>query len=66
MPKMKTRRAAAKRFSMTASGKAKIKKANLRHILEKRSSKSKRHARKAGIASPSDMGRINRMVPYGN
>jgi len=32
MPKMKTRRAVAKRISLTASGKVKIKKANLRHI----------------------------------
>ena len=37
MPKMKTRRAAAKRFSMTATGKIKRKRANLRHNLEKRS-----------------------------
>ena len=41
MPKMKTRRAVAKRFKATASGKLKRKRANLRHILEKKSQKCK-------------------------
>jgi ribosomal protein L35 len=35
MPKMKTKKSAAKRFTLTASGKVKYKKMNLRHILEK-------------------------------
>ena len=37
MPKMKTKRCAAKRFSFTAGGKVKYKKMNLRHILTKKS-----------------------------
>ena len=65
MPKMKTRRAAAKRFSLTKSGKVKIKKSNLRHILEKRSSKSKRHAGKTGYIHKSEQNKISRMLPYG-
>ena len=42
MPKMKTRRAAAKRFSLTANGKFKRKRANLRHNLEKRTQVQKK------------------------
>jgi len=41
MPKMKTRRAVAKRFKVTGTGKLKRKRANLRHILEKKSNKKK-------------------------
>jgi len=64
MPKMKTRRAAAKRISITASGKVKIKKANLRHILTKKSQKNKREARKAGYLVPTDARNMRKCVPY--
>ncbi|MBQ0050682.1 MAG: 50S ribosomal protein L35, partial [Treponema sp.] len=37
MPKMKTKKASAKRFSLTGTGKVKYKKMNLRHILTKKS-----------------------------
>ena len=40
MPKMKTKKASAKRFSLTGTGKVKYKKMNLRHILTKKSSAS--------------------------
>ena len=49
MPKMKTKKAAAKRFSLTASGKVKYKKMNLRHILTKKTTKRKRNLRKSGL-----------------
>jgi large subunit ribosomal protein L35 len=55
MPKMKTKRAAAKRFKLTATGKVKVKKAGLRHILTKKSRNLKRDKRKAGYVHPSDM-----------
>ena len=64
MPKMKTRRAAAKRFSLTAKGKIKVKKSGLRHILTKRTTKSKRNARKGGYAAGADTARIKRCIPY--
>ena len=64
MSKMKTRRAAAKRIKLTASGKVKIKKANLRHILTKKSPKNKRNARKAGYLVPKDAANILKCVPY--
>ena len=47
MPKMKTHRGAAKRFSLTGTGKVKRNKAYKSHILNKKSSKRKRNLRKA-------------------
>jgi large subunit ribosomal protein L35 len=49
MPKMKTHKGAKKRFKITASGKVKRMKAFKSHILTKKSSKRKRHLRKATI-----------------
>jgi large subunit ribosomal protein L35 len=64
MPKMKTKRAAAKRFKVTSSGKIKIKKANLRHILTKKSTSLKRGKRKPGYVDPVDYPNIKRSLPY--
>lgn len=64
MPKMKTRRAVAKRISVTASGKVKIKKANLRHILTKKRQKNKRNARKAGYLNAKDGRNMLKAAPY--
>lgn len=64
MPKMKTRRAAAKRFTVTGTGKFKRNKAYKRHILEKKSPKRKRNMRKAAIITASDHERVSRMLPY--
>jgi large subunit ribosomal protein L35 len=65
MPKMKTRRAAAKRYSLTGSGKVKYKKQGLRHILTKKSAKRKRQLRHSGILSGSEEARVKRLLPYG-
>ncbi|HLE10138.1 MAG: 50S ribosomal protein L35 [Bdellovibrionales bacterium RIFOXYD12_FULL_39_22] len=65
MPKMKTKRAAAKRFSFTATGKVKRRRKGLRHILEKRSHKSKKLAGRTDYVHPTDMGRMHKMLPYG-
>ena len=46
MPKLKTRRGAAKRFSITAKGKVKRRRGFLRHILTSKTSKQKRHLRR--------------------
>lgn len=64
MSKMKTRRSVAKRIRVTAKGKVKIKKANLRHILTKKSPKNKRNARKAGYLVATDAKNILKAVPY--
>ena len=51
MPKIKTHRAAAKRFSLTKSGKVKRAKAFKSHILNKKDTKRKRRLRKVSYAS---------------
>lgn len=64
MPKMKTRRAVAKRFSATGTGKLKFKKRGLRHILTKHSSSSKRPKRKPGYVADADVNRVKACLPY--
>jgi large subunit ribosomal protein L35 len=62
MPKMKTHRATAKRVKRTGTGKLKRGKANHSHILEKKSSKRKRHLGKDGLVADSDLRRLNRLL----
>jgi len=64
MPKIKTHRAAAKRFRKTASGKFKAGHANRSHILTKKATKRKRGLRATNIIRAEDSGRLNRMLPY--
>ena len=64
MPKMKTKRAAAKRLKRTASGRLKRSSGWKRHKLEAKRPKRKRHLRKAALVSPADQPRIDRLVPY--
>jgi len=62
MPKMKTNRAAMKRFKVTAKGKLKREKAYKSHILTKKTSKRKRKLRTATLVSNGDSGRVKRMI----
>ncbi len=64
MPKMKTRRAAAKRFKPVGNGKFKRKRANLRHILEKKPTDAKKRAGKTDYVHASDVAKVKRMIPY--
>ncbi len=64
MPKLKTRKAAAKRFTATASGKVRYSKANKQHILTKKSPKRKRKLRVRGVVDKTNMKSIKRMLPY--
>lgn len=64
MPKIRTRRAAAKRFKVTGSGEFKRSKAFKRHILEKKSPARKRNLRKATLVSEADYKRVKSMLPY--
>jgi len=64
MPKIKTHRGAAKRFRVTKSGKIKRAKAFKSHILTKKTSKRKRHLRKATYISKADYKRIKKVIPY--
>jgi large subunit ribosomal protein L35 len=63
MPKMKSKRGAAKRFKRTATGKVKRHHNYKDHILTKKTTKRKRKLRKAGLVSKADMGRMKRALP---
>lgn len=64
MPKLKTSRAAAKRFSITGTGKLKRMKAGKQHILTKKSRKNKRDLRKSEIVDKTNMKNMKRILPY--
>ena len=64
MPKIKTRRSAKKRYSMTGTGKVKYKKQGLRHILTKKNRKRKRRLRHPAILSPAEQKRAHKLMPY--
>jgi large subunit ribosomal protein L35 len=63
LPKIKTNRAAAKRFRITGTGKFKRSKAFRGHLLGKKSSKRKRSLRKAGIVDKADQAKVRRLLP---
>ena len=65
MPKLKTNSGAKKRFKLTKNGK--VKKANgwKGHLLEAKSSKRKRHLRKATLVNKTEVDKVKRMLPYG-
>lgn len=65
MPKLKTNRAAAKRFRLTKTGKIKKRSAGRGHILGKMSRKRKRNLRQSGYVSSADSKKIRRLLPYG-
>lgn len=64
MPKMKTHRGAAKRYSVTGSGRIKRAKAFKSHILTKKSSKRKRNLRKTAYVSVTQEKTIKKLLPY--
>lgn len=63
MPKIKTKKSAAKRYSVTGTGKIKYKKQGLRHILTKKSTKRKRNLRSSGILCKTEEKRIKKLLP---
>lgn len=65
MPKIKTSRAAAKRFSRTVKGGFKRNQSHRRHILTKKSTKRKRHLRSHESVAAPDVPAVERMLPYG-
>ncbi|MDA2915559.1 50S ribosomal protein L35 [Nitrospinae bacterium AH_259_B05_G02_I21] len=64
MPKIKTNKAAAKRFKKTARGKWKRRKSNASHILTKKTTGRKRSLRRSTLVSKADSKRVARMLPY--
>ena len=64
MPKIKTRRAAAKRFRVTGSGRIKCGKVNHRHLLVNKATKRKRQLRKQGTVPAALVHFVKRQIPY--
>jgi len=64
MPKLKTHRGAAKRFSLTSKGKIKRSKAFASHILTKKTTKRKRALRKTALVDSANYKSIKRLIPY--
>ena len=64
MPKMKTSRAAAKRFKVTGTGKLKRNKAYKSHILTKKSTKRKRNLRQSMITDATNVKNMKKILPY--
>ena len=65
MPKVKTHRGAAKRFRLSATGKIKRAKMNRNHILNKKTTKRKRHLRKSTtLGSKQEAANIKVLIPY--
>ena len=64
MPKIKTKKAATKRFKVTGTGKFKYAKANKQHILTKKSPKRKMGLRKSGVVDKTNELAVRRMMPY--
>lgn len=64
MPKMKTKRAAAKRFIVRGSGSIKRGQAFKRHILTKKTTKNKRHLRGPVEVHKSNMDSVRAMLPH--
>ena len=64
MPKVKTKRAAAKRFKITATGKVLRRRAFKSHILAKKTRKRKRALRRPALVADADLKRVKAMIPY--
>jgi large subunit ribosomal protein L35 len=64
MPKMKTKKSAAKRFRVRPGGTVKRGQAFKRHILTKKTTKNKRHLRGAVNVHETNMGHVKQMLPY--
>jgi len=64
MPKIKTNRGAAKRFSRSASGKFKHRQSHRSHILTKKSTKRKRQLRSIIAVHDHDQKAIAQLLPY--
>jgi large subunit ribosomal protein L35 len=64
MPKIKSKKAATKRFKVTGTGKFKYPRANKQHILGKKSPKRKMKLRQRGVVDKTNELAVRRMMPY--
>ena len=62
MPKMKSNRAARKRFKVTANGNLKRRKAFRRHILTSKTTKRKRHLRRSTVVHETEEKKIRLLL----
>ena len=65
MPKLKTRKCAAKRLKQTGTGAFRHHKAGARHLKSSKNAKRKRRLRQDGAISHAEAGRIKAALPYG-
>lgn len=65
MPKMKSNRAAKKRFKITGTGKVRRSKCGLNHCMQAKSTKRRRRLRKNDMVDKTFAKRIKLMLPYG-
>ncbi|MEQ1674070.1 MAG: 50S ribosomal protein L35 [Candidatus Nitrotoga sp.] len=65
MPKMKTKSGAKKRFVVRAGGSVKRSQAFKRHILTKKTTKTKRQLRGTTGVHATNMASVRAMMPYG-
>ena len=67
MAKLKTNKAAAKRYSLTATGKVKRTKSNRRHLLANKTTRQKKSGKiQNAYADNTCVAGIKKMLPYGN
>ncbi len=64
MPKLKTRKAAAKRFRVTGTGKIMRRKAFRNHLLQKKTAVRKRNLAQAAVVDERDAENVSLMLPY--
>lgn len=64
MPKLKTRKAAAKRFRVTATGKIMRRKAFKNHLLQHKTANKKQKLSKMAVVDESDAENVRLMLPY--
>ena len=65
MPKLKTRKCAAKRLTQTGTGKFRHNKAGARHLMSSKNAKRRRRLRQDGAVSHAEKRRIQVALPYG-
>ncbi|MEM1368486.1 MAG: 50S ribosomal protein L35 [Cyanobacteria bacterium P01_H01_bin.15] len=64
MPKLKTKKSAAKRFRPTGSGKIRRRKAFKNHLLQHKTAKQKRRASALNLVHERDEEQVHLMMPY--
>ena len=65
MPKLKTRKCAAKRLKQTGTGKFRHHKAGARHLKSSKNAKRRRRLRQDGAGKSTEMSRGKAALPYG-